>query len=351
MRTCAALASQGMRLARIGLVLGILAATASSATAAEPVRLTWVGDMAFSTHAGLPRGGPGAALAPMARELRGPGLTLGNLEGTLGRGGPSKCGGRQGGNCFAFQAPASYARGFHRAGFRLVNLANNHSHDFGTSGLRQTLSALKRARIAQTGLRGETTVRRVGTTRVAFLGFAPYPWASNLLAISSARRRVRAAARRASVVVVLIHAGAEGAGALHVPLGPETAFGENRGQTRRFAHAVVGAGADAVLGSGPHVLRGLECYRRRLIAYSLGDFAAFHTLSTAGVLDLSGVLHLSLESSGALLRGQLLPVRLTHPGLPRPDRGRSSIGLVRRLSHQDFGRRACHVGRSGAIRP
>jgi poly-gamma-glutamate capsule biosynthesis protein CapA/YwtB (metallophosphatase superfamily) len=330
------------------LVAGASLVTAASGAApaqARPVTLTWVGDMAFSTDRDLPTGGPRAAVAPMSRALHHPGLTLGNLEGTLGRGGPSKCAG----NCFAFGAPASYARGYRRAGFDLLNLANNHSHDFGETGLRQTRSALRRARIPHTGLGREITVRKVAGTRVAFLGFAPYRWASNLLDIPGARRQVRAARRRAKLVVVVIHAGAEGSGALHVPLGPETAFGENRGDTRRFAHAVVAAGADAVLGSGPHVLRGMECYRRRLIAYSLGDFAGFHTLSTSGLQGLSGVLRLNLRSGGALRSARLIPVRLTPPGLPRRDRGGASIRLVRGLSKQDFGGRACRVGRHGAI--
>ena len=38
----------------------------------------------------------------------------------------------------------------------------------------------------------------------------------------------------------------------------------------------VRAGADLVLGSGPHVLRAMEIYRGRLIAYSLGNFSGFH---------------------------------------------------------------------------
>ena len=333
---------------------------ATNPPAGKAVTLTWVGDMAFSSRAGLPRGGPRAAFAPMRRALRRADLTVGNLEGALGSGGPSKCGGlasygreggpgRQVGNCFAFQAPAWYARGFRQAGFGLVNLANNHSRDFGQTGLRQTRAALARAQLAHTGLAGEITVRKLGGIRVAFLGFAPYPWASSLLDIPAARRQVAASRRRAQIVVVMMHAGAEGVGALHVPHGTETAFGENRGQTRRFTHAVVDAGADAVLGSGPHVLRGFECYRRRLIAYSLGNFAGFHTLSTAGILSLSGVLRLSLRPRGALLEARLSPARLTPSGLPRRERGGVSVRLVRQLSHQDFGGRACRVGRRGAV--
>jgi hypothetical protein len=182
---------------------------------------------------------------------------------------------------------------------------------------------------------------------VAFLGFAPYAWASPLLDIPAARRQIASAARRAKIVVVFIHAGGEGAGSLHTPHGTEHAFGENRGAARRFAHAAVGAGADAVLGSGPHVLRGMECYRRRVIAYSLGNFVGYRTLSTGGALSLSGVLRVRLGADGALLGGRLFRVRLAPPGVPRP--GGGSIDLVRRLSKADFGSRACRIGRHGEL--
>ena len=136
--------------------------------------------------------------------------------------------------------------------------------------------------------------------------------------------------------------------ALHVPQGTETAFGENRGQTRRFAHAVVSAGADLVVGSGPHVLRGMECYRHRVIAYSLGNFVGYHTLGIGGVTSLSGVLHVELDRRGSLVAGRLFPVTEVSPGVPRP--GGGGISLVRRLSRQDFGRGACSISHSGAIR-
>jgi hypothetical protein len=321
-----------------------------SGTPPEPreVSFGWAGDIAFSRKQGLPPAGGRHVFDSVASYLRGPGFMLGNLEGTLGRGGPSKCGGGSS-NCFAFQAPAAYARLFKRVGFELMNLANNHSRDFGTSGLRQTLAALRRARLPHTGLQGEITIRKVAGVKVAFLGFAPYPWASSLTNIAAARRQVAAAGRRAQLVIVMIHAGAEGSGATHTPHGTEHAFGENRGNSRAFAHAVVTAGADAVLGSGPHVLRGIECYRHRAIAYSLGNFAGYRTLSTGGVLSLSGVLRLRLREDGRLLGGTLLPVRLAPPGVPKRDSSRASIRLVRRLSRQDFGRRACRITPSGQV--
>jgi hypothetical protein len=350
---------------------------AAAAQSPPEARFGWAGDIAFSTRHGLPRD-PDGVFRSVAPWLKRPGLTLGNLEGTLGRGGPSKCGGakpttakpttarptaakttpREGsrkdvtsaGNCHAFQAPTSYAGVLKRAGFGLMNLANNHSRDFGASGLNQTRAALRRSKLPYTGLPNQIRYRKVDGVTTAFLGFAPYPWASSLTDIPNARRLVKRAGRKANLVIVMMHAGAEGASETHTPRGAETAFGENRGRTRAFSHAVVTAGADAVLGSGPHVLRGIECFRRRPIAYSLGNFVGYNTLSTGGVLSLSGVLRIRLNGdTGRLIDGRLFPVRLAPPGSPRRDSSRASIRLVRRLSRQDFGKRACKIGPRGKI--
>ena len=66
----------------------------------------------------------------------------------------------------------------------------------------------------------------------------------------------------ADLVIVMMHAGAEGADHQHVRPGTEWFLGENRGNSIAFAHAVVRAGADLVVGRGPHVLRGMEWYRK-----------------------------------------------------------------------------------------
>ena len=337
--------------------LVVLSAPAG-ATAAEPVTISWVGDMSFSRKHGLP-GKPDSVFAPVRSSLAAD-LVTGNLEGTLGRGGPSKCGGGRS-NCHAFQAPRSYAGVFRRAGFELLNLANNHSRDFGTSGLRQTNAALGDAGIARTGLRGTVRVMKANGVSVAFLGYAPYEWAGPLLDIPRARGEIRkarqqraiakqeveAAASRADVVIVFIHAGSEGSGSTHVPHGMEHAFGEARGETRRFSRTMIDAGADAVLGSGPHVLRGIQCHRGKPIAYSLGNFVGYNTLSTAGVAGLSGVIRVRIDKTGRFLGGRLVPVTLQRPGVPRLDPKRRSIGLVRRLSRQDFGKTRCPMGTDG----
>jgi poly-gamma-glutamate capsule biosynthesis protein CapA/YwtB (metallophosphatase superfamily) len=310
--------------------------------------LEWVGDIAISTERGLPPGGLDRALAPVAGELRGADITLGNLEGTLSTGGASKCSAPPRPGCFAFQAPPSYALALRRLGFDLVNQANNHSMDFGASGRAQTVAALNRAGIAHTGFPGEITYLRANGIRVAFLGFAPYAFDANLLDIAAARALVRRARRHAAVVVVIIHAGAEGADQLHTPLGTQFYLGENRGDARAFAHAAIGAGASLVLGSGPHVIRGVERYRGRLIAYSLGNFVGYHTLGGGGVLSDSAILRVALDARGRTVAARWLPITLV-AGLPRPDRTGASTQLVRSLSARDFPTDHWDIGSDGVF--
>jgi len=346
--------------ALLALEVAIMVACGSVATQASaamrhrhvPARVTleWVGDIAMSTQRGLPPRGLRRALAPVAGTLRAADLTTGNLEGTLSTSGPSKCAAIGGENCFAFQAPPVMAFGLRGLGFDVVNQANNHSMDFGATGRGQTLAALRRAGIAETGLPGQITYRRVRGIRIAFLGFAPYAFDSDLLDIGKAQRMVTRARRHASVVVVFIHAGAEGADRAHTPFGPESFVGENRGSARAIAHAVVRAGASLVLGSGPHVLRGLELYRGRLIAYSLGNFVGSHTLGDGGILDLSGILRVTLLATGRIASGRWISVRLSG-GLPRPAPSEAAASLVARLSREDFPASRLRFGPRGTLLP
>ena len=144
--------------------------------------------------------------------------------------------------------------------------------------------------------------------------------------------------RKADVVVVLMHAGAEGADKIHTPQGPEVAFGELRGVVRAFAHAAVDAGADLVLGSGPHVIRGIERYKSRLIAYSLGNFAGWDNFGLSGNLDLSGLLTVRIDETGRVRGGRWLSLYLADPGVPTLDPAQTSARLVRQLSAADFAR-------------
>jgi capsule synthesis protein PGA_cap len=329
--------------------------TATGTTATEPpperphgtVTIAAVGDTMLGTTPTLPPS-PDTYLARMRPALGGD-VVFGNLEGTLTDATASKCGGTPSTSCFAFRVPPEFARALRAAGFTMMSNANNHSFDFGQAGEDQTVHALHRAGIAQTGLAGEITVVHVKDFRIAFVGFAPYPNTGPLNDLHAARRLIRKAARRADLVVCAIHSGAEGTSALHVTGAEELYLGEDRGNPEAFAHMAVDAGADLVLGSGPHVLRGMEVYRGRLIAYSLGNFAGYHNFSLEGVLGESAVLHVTLAADGRFRSGRIVSARLVGAGQPVPDPSGAAARLVGQLSRADLGARGVRIGPGGII--
>jgi poly-gamma-glutamate capsule biosynthesis protein CapA/YwtB (metallophosphatase superfamily) len=311
------------------------------------VAIVATGDIVMGSTPKLPPDGGRSFFSDVQTDLAGD-VVLGNLEGTLSTGGSSKCGAAST-NCFAFQTPPSYARWLERAGFTVMNLANNHAFDYGQAGLQQTIAALRRAGLLHTGRPNQITIQKVGDIRVATVGFAPYPWAASLTDIGAAKQLVRAAGRISDVVVVTMHAGAEGRDQQHVDRGTERFLGENRGDPMRFAHAVVDAGADLVVGSGPHVLRGMEWYKGRLIAYSLGNFAGYDVFSLGGPLSTSAILRVTLDGAGRFEAGRLVPTHMVGAGLPALDPSEAAHGLVRTLSREDFGRHGVKVSPEGVL--
>lgn len=279
-------------------------------------------------------------------------LVMGNLEQPLtGDTGTSKCGSPARPNCFAFRSPPAYAEHLVGAGFELMNTANNHSKDFGTQGYKNTVAALEGAGLEHTGAEGEITVVEVKGVQVAVVGFSPYAGANNLNDLDAARSVIKEAAGRADIVVVQVHMGAEGSDKGHVKPGNELFFGENRGDPMKFSHAVIDAGADVVVGHGPHVLRGMEFYKGKLIAYSLGNFAGGgKTLSRNGVLGYGGILHVTLTRDGEFTSGKFLSTALNPVGRPtRDSENERGLARVRELTADDFGDTAAKIGEDGSI--
>jgi poly-gamma-glutamate capsule biosynthesis protein CapA/YwtB (metallophosphatase superfamily) len=322
-------------------------AAASETIAAASVSIAAVGDTMLGTAPDLPPD-PGSYLSAVRAVLdRGAQIVFGNLEGTLTTATASKCGTKSA-TCFAFRDPPGYARYLKQAGFTVLNDANNHSFDFGAAGQAQTVRSLHAAGVAQTGLPGEITVVRAGGIVVAFAAFAPYPYDASLLNLPAARSLIERARREAQVVVVYMHAGAEGSGADHVTGREEHYLGEDRGNPEAFAHMAIDAGASLVIASGPHVLRGMQFYRGHLIAYSLGNFAGYHNFATSGDLDTSVILHVTLSASGRFESARLYPIRFTSSGRPVP--GGAGIAFTARLGTEDFGSSAARIHASGVIK-
>jgi len=324
------------------------AAAAATATATGTVTITAVGDVVMGTpEFGLPPAGGSTLFNGVKRLLRGD-VVFGNLEQALATGPGSKCGGASGGGCYAFASPPSYARNLKSAGFTVMGIANNHALDWGTSGQRSTVAALDAQRILYTGRPGEIAVQKLPRGgSVAVISVAPYSWAQNALDIPGTAALVKKAATLAPIVMVNIHVGAEGRSANRVPRGGETFLGENRGNSRALAHAVIDAGADLVVGQGPHVLRGMQFYRGRLIAYSLGNFLGYKVFSVGGASGQAGVLAVTLGPNGNFISARFSPTQLSSDGIP--SQGGYGTSLVRSLSKADFGSTAARISSTGEI--
>lgn len=308
--------------------------------------MTAVGDTMLGNTPELPAS-PSTYFSAVDTPLtEGAQIVFGNLEGTLTDATAGKCGSNSS-NCYQFRAPPAFAGALTDSGFTIMNLANNHSYDFGAVGQAQTVQALHRHGIPQTGLPGQVTVVRAHGIRVAFVGFAPYSDTASLTDIPAAEKLVRKAAGQADVVVVYMHAGAEGTQYQHVTGQEEIYFGEDRGNPEAFAHAVVDAGADLVIASGPHVVRGMQFYHHHLIAYSLGNFAGYSNYETSGELGVSCILRVKLTGTGDFVSARITPVTLVDKG--QPVLGGPAVEQIAALSKDDFGGRAATIASDGRV--
>lgn len=277
-------------------------------------------------------------------------LTFGNLEGPMLEGGStSKCS-PSSRSCFAYRVPTRYGKYLKDAGFDVMSVANNHASDFGAEGRESTRRVLDSLGIAHSGGDyNDFAYLNVKGKKIGVIAFAFNQISYNINDIETAKRVVAKVKAKCDIVIVSFHGGAEGAAAQHVPRGPETYLRESRGDLRVFTHAVVDAGADLILGSGPHVVRGFEVYKDRLIAYSLGNFA-FHLFKFAGPTSLSVVLEVSMGSDGRFLSGRLHPL-VQGPDGPRPDKSKAVIPIARQLSADDFGTGAVKISDDGVMSP
>ncbi|MCA1558363.1 MAG: CapA family protein [Acidobacteria bacterium] len=321
---------------------------------AEKISIAAVGDiMLGSTNPpdrGLPQEDGAKMLVEVAPILSAADIAFGNLEGPMleGTGKSSKCGPNSR-LCYAFRVPTRYGKYLKDAGFDLMSLANNHASDFGLEGRQSTKRVLQQLGITHAGGdREDIPYLNVKGNRIGVVAFATNEVSYNLNDIATARRVVAQVAQKADIVIVSFHGGAEGVAAQNVPRGAETFLGAPRGNLREFTHAVVDAGADLVLGHGPHVVRGMEIYRDRLIAYSLGNFA-FYSFPFRGPTALSMILEVNLAPGGAFAGGLVHPLIQVGQSGPRPDKAATVLPVLRQLSNTDFGATAVKVGADGTI--
>jgi hypothetical protein len=323
---------------------------------ADEISFVGVGDVMMGstfpdeTGGGLPPDDGAKLLSEVAPILGAADIAFGNLEGPLLEGGTSeKCKNSQPGRCYAFRVPTRYGQYLKDAGFDVMSLANNHALDFGLDGRESSKKVLDGLGIAHSGEVGDIARLTVKGKKVSLIAFATYKASYNLNDQEAAVKAVSDEASKADLVIVSFHGGAEGASKQRVPEGHEMFLGEDRGDLRSFSHAVIDAGADLVIGHGPHVVRGLEVYQERLIAYSLGNFATYGGFNLKGPAGLSLLLEVKLGLDGRFLGGQIHPAKQTRPGGPKLDPTGEVIDSLQTLSKDDFGSKAPTIRADGSF--
>lgn len=334
------------------------AAAAKTYTSTAPkgasVRLRAVGDLMLGTtfpEGYLPPDDGASSFAGVKDWLRDADITFGNLEGPLCDGGETtKCKpDAPQGSCYAFRSPGKYRDLYKDAGFDVMSTANNHAGDFGQECRLQTEANLDAVGIAHSGRPGDIAHLTSNGLKIALIGFHTSDATHNVNDIETAKLLVAGLASENDLVIVSFHGGAEGSKAIHVPQGSEQFYSENRGDLRAFTHAVVDAGADLVIGHGPHVLRAMEVYKDRLIAYSLGNFATYGRFTLSGNLGVGGVLEVVLDRDGRFVSGKILPTRQVGEGVVEKDPDSKALDLVRTLSEQDFPTTGVKVAQDGTL--
>ena len=322
--------------------------------AAKRITFAAVGDMMLGTdypENHLPDDDGIGFLAEVAPVLRAADVAIGNLEGVLLDGGEpaKKCSNPQA--CYLFRTPSRYVRYFSDAGFDVMSLANNHARDFGDEGRIASMQTLAAAGIRHSGLADDFATFEFDGLKIAVMAYAVTRNSNMLLDYDLARATVAGYAGTHDIVVVSFHGGAEGNDVEKLPFAEEEYYGEPRGDVVRFARMMVDAGADFVFGHGPHVVRAMEHYKGRLIAYSLGNFATYYGISVAGIRGVAPILEVTLDGDGAFVRGRIHSTRQLRPAGPSMDPEQRAARLIERLSNEDFGSPGIRFGDDGTITP
>lgn len=271
-------------------------------------RVIAVGDLNFQSGLGVKiLADPGYPWADVRAVLKTGSIRVGNLEVPL-----SNRGSKYTEKTWILRADPRTVQALVKAKFQVVTLANNHIMDFGPVALEDTLAVLDAAGIAYTGAgmnlneaRRPALVTAPDGTRFAFLAYSlvypelfwagknrpgtPYGLPEHFIA------DIKQARTLADYVIVSFH------------WSNELRFYPSPYQ-KAYARQCIDAGADMVLGHHPHVLQGLEVYKGRLIAYSLGNFA-FGSLSRK--CRDSIILAVDYDAAG-LNRAVLYPVNVNN---------------------------------------
>ena len=263
-------------------------------------------------------------------------INFANLEGAIANTNTQSS--KRSKNSYSFRMPPYMANRKAEAGFNIVAVANNHSRDFGDKGYKQTQEYLKNAEIKIVGnILNTATIIEIKNKKIGFLAFYYFSYANNSIQdITSAKALVEKTKKECDFLIVSFHGGAEGGNMFRVPKETEIFYGENRGDVYKFARAVSDAGADLIIGHGPHVLRAMEIYNNSFIAYSLGNFVGYKQFSLAGNNGISAILQITLNNNLKINSAKVIPIKLINGGIPSVDSSNEAIKKLNNYADLDF---------------
>lgn len=336
-------------------LLPIFFLTLLNVTAQEvkPISIIGVGDIMMGTaypEPVLPPENGRYLMKEVEGILRDADVTMGNLEGVLlDEGGtPKTC--RDPKVCYVFKSPTRYVQNLVNAGFDVMSLANNHAGDFGETGRKSSMKTLEEAGIYHAGqLQQKFVVFEKNGTRFGFVAFAPNSNCVPLNDIPGAKALVAHLDSLVDIVIVSFHGGAEGPRYQHVTRQTEIFHGEDRGNVWFFAHAVIDAGADVVFGHGPHVIRAVEVYKDRFIAYSMGNFCTYGGINVSGINGIAPIIKVVTDRNGRFLNGFITSTYQVARDRVKIDPEKRALAKTIELTKKDFPEVSLHFDENGFI--
>jgi Bacterial capsule synthesis protein PGA_cap len=310
------------------------------ATKPDTISINAVGDIMFGTNfpneSKMPPNQGKDLLNPLSTYLKDADVTFGNAEGVfLNTGGTPK---GSGGQVYCFRQPTYMAQYFLDHGFDLLSVANNHVADFGDVGLKSSDEVLSKLPIAYAGfIHKPTTIITVKGLQIGMAAFAPHKGSVNMNDIPNAIKIVKELKKKCHIVMVSFHGGAEGKDRQRVPKKTEIFYGQNRGNVHDFAHKMIDAGADVVIGHGPHVARAMELYKNKFITYSLGNFCTYGMFGLDGVSGNAPLLKLFVNEKGDFVKGEIISAKQYGEGGPVLDQdNKEAFNTIKNLTELDF---------------
>lgn len=256
----------------------------------RPVRILFGGDVMLGrvVTSFIALHGPGYPLEPVAPLMRDADLTVVNLECAI-TGRTEHWRGAQ--KVFYFRATPQAADTLTRAGVDMVSLANNHSLDFDTAGLFDTMHLLRKRAIQWTGAGPHLAAARmpaiaerhgIRVGMVAFCDhqadFAAGPGQPGIAFLDLQNEEGTLAVLR--MALQRLHHAAVDWPILSLHWGPNMTFHPSS-DARRLAHAAIGMGFKILFGHSAHVFNGIEIYRGCPIIYAAGDLVDDYVVDPA----------------------------------------------------------------------